>query len=174
MKKLLVILALSLSTNAFAGILLEPYVGYLSGTKKQTGNPNSDVTGMVFGGRLGFTMPLVFAAVDYSSGDLTSKTTGATDLGLKTTDLGLVVGANLSIIRLWGGYEFASTAKLHGFQELKGSGAKVGAGFKLPALPISFNAEYLMNTYDKSGSQTLTNKVKANSVLVSISAPFDF
>lgn len=173
MKKLLVILALTVSSNAFAGILLEPYVGYNSGTTTQSGDPDTDVTGIGFGARVGWKMPILFVAVDYSSASLTGKTTGAADVDVDAKNLGVVVGASLPVLRLWAGYTLDAKAKVGTDPEMSGTGMKFGLGYKLPLIPVSFNAEYLMSEYDEDSAGPINPKYENKTIFVSVSAPFE-
>lgn len=173
MKKLLIILSLTMSTNAFAGILLEPYVGYAIGTIEQSGSADSDFKGMGYGARVGWTLPLIFVALDYSKASGTTESPGTPDVDTDASNLGVVVGASLPIIRLWAGYNFQAKVQDEGSPEATGNGMKVGLGFKLPVLPISFNAEYIMTTFDEYDNQPLTPEVDSKTIFVSVSAPFD-
>lgn len=175
MKKLLIVLSLMISANAFAGILFEPYLGYhLAGTE-QTGSTDADVTGVGYGARVGWTLPLVFFALDYSAASLDIKADdGTPKLDGDYTALGAVVGASLPIFRLWAGYNFSSQMDIEGQGKAKGNGMKAGLGFKMPVLPISFNLEYIINQYDKLGSISLTNDLKQKGIFFSVSAPLSF
>lgn len=173
MKKLFVILSLLVGVNANAGILLEPYVGYHMGEGSQTGATDTDITGMGFGGRVGWTLPLVFFAFDYSSGGLDAES-GSSEVDADYKAMGAVVGASLPMIRIWAGYNFSAELELDSATKYEGNGMKGGLGFKLPALPISINAEYIINEYDEANGTSLTNKYEHTSLFVSISAPLTF
>lgn len=174
MKKILIIVALMFSVNSFAGILLEPYVGYHIAKSKQSGSPSSDITGAGYGARIGWTLPLVFVAFDYSGGSLTEKNSGGTSEDFTYTAMGAVVGASLPLLRLWAGYNFSSTAKFKTSGKLEGDGMKAGVGFKMPVLPISFNVEYTIDTYDKLNGSSFTPEEKQSGVFLSVSAPLTF
>lgn len=170
MKKLFVILSLLVATNANAGILLEPYVGYQIGQLKDSADNKPDVTGMGYGARVGFTLPLVFFAFDYSAAALDYEYQ-STKLDADYTAMAAVVGVSLPLIRLWAGYNFSAELDVDG-DTYKGAGMKAGLGFKLPVLPISLNAEYIINDYDEKDPGT-TQGVDHTGVFVSISAPLD-
>lgn len=178
MKKLAVILALFMSVNASAGLLLEPYVGYALGKRENAdGTGKGDVTGLGYGGRIGWTLPLVFFAFDYSMGGFETKDK---DSGIKFdtdhTAMALVAGVSLPVVRLWAGYLFDAEveAKTGGSTvKFEGNGMKAGLGFKpVPFLPLSLNAEYIMTEYDKANGTTLATKRENKMFFISISAPF--
>jgi hypothetical protein len=176
MKKVLVILAIFVSTNAFAGILLEPYLGYASGKVTQSGQTDIKVTGMGYGARLGYALPLIFIAADYSMQKTSAKQGSNPSIDADVSDIGLVVGANLPIIRLWAGYDFKSKVDMGSNGYMTGKGMKVGVGYKLPAIPVSFNFEYIMDNYDKniSGGVTTATDKDAKVMFLSVSAPLMF
>jgi len=171
MKKLLVILSIMFATaNASAGILLEPYVGYHMGSSE--GSEDVDYKGMGYGGRIGWTLPIIFFAFDYSAATVDYEASPTVDADMSA--MSLVVGANLPVVRVWAGYSFATEIDIEDFIKIEGSGMKAGVGFKLPALPISFNLEYVMATYDDPEVGTLTNDIDASGLFVSVSAPLEF
>lgn len=173
MKKLLVILSLFFVTsNASADILLEPYVGYNIATTTQKNSSDGDVTGLGYGARLGFTLPLVFFAFDYSVGTVDVEYPSSKPEA-DYTDMGVVVGASLPILRVWAGYYFSAEVEFPTYTA-EGSGMKAGLGFKMPVLPISFNVEYILKEYDESAGQTLANKIESKGLFISLSAPLEF
>lgn len=175
MKKLFIVFALVfISSTSFAGILLEPYLGYNIGSTSQTGSSDSKDNGLGYGARLGWTLPLVFFAVDYSAASIKDKPDVGTSSDVKYSAIGAVVGASLPVLRLWAGYNFKSTFDVDGGGKLEGNGMKAGLGFKMPVLPISFNLEYILNQYDKLDGASITNDVKHKSIFVSVSAPLTF
>src|SRR5690606_21527118 len=107
MKKLLIALTILVSTNASAGILLEPYLGYNAGKTTQSGSEDGDITGIGYGLRVGWTLPLLFVGLDYSLHDVDIKDSSGKE-SADVKNLGLVVGASLPIIRVWAGYNFSS------------------------------------------------------------------
>ena len=177
MKKLLVIFSILVSVNtiganANAGILIEPYVGYHIGGTEQ-GTTENDVTGLGYGARLGWTLPLVFIALDYSTAGVELEpTTGATS-DADYTATGLVVGASLPVIRVWAGYNFSAELDVEGGSDYEGTGMKAGLGFKMPLLPISFNLEYIINEFDEANGASLAQDLEAKTLFLSISAPLN-
>lgn len=172
MKKLLIAITILVSTNASAGILLEPYLGYNAGKLTQSGSEDADITGLGYGLRVGWTLPLLFIALDYSMHDVDFKdSTGKSSVDVK--NLGAVVGASLPIIRVWAGYNFSAEGEVEA-DKFKGSGMKAGVGFKMPILPVSFNLEYIINEYDEMNGMSFANKMESKTVFLSVSAPFSF
>lgn len=109
-------------SRAEAGILVEPYLGYqmmLTDIKLGAGagslNGQSvkiDGSGVGYGLRAGITLPMIFAAVDYSMASLSSSikeapagftvSTGTT----ARTSIGLTAGLSLPMVRPYVGYIF--------------------------------------------------------------------
>ncbi len=174
MKKLLIAITFLMSTNASAGILLEPYLGYNAGKTSQSGSPSGDLTGVGYGLRAGWTLPLIFIGVDYAIHDVDWEPDGAAKNSVDIKNLGVVIGATLPVIRVWAGYNFDAEADVKDAVKYEGSGMKAGVGFKMPIIPVSFNLEYIINEYDKANGMTLTNKLEAKTLFVSVSAPLSF
>jgi len=177
MKKYLIIAVVLFSTSSFAGTLIEPYLGYFRGTieQKNVVGSASDTTGIGYGARLGITFPLIFVALDYSTANVDVKPPVGAKTKADTSMLGLDVGVSSPLgLRAWGGYSFQSQFKDKDSNDTyKGKGFKVGLGYKLPLLPLSLNLEYLVNTYDKVNSVTLSNKEELKALFFSVSAPFN-
>ena len=194
----IILLALSFQINrAEAGVLIEPYVGYQalvtesplgSGASTFEGQSISlDDSGIGFGARVGFTSPMFFAAVDYSSANLKSKLKSQPEgLGFTTEDqtrtsLGATIGLNFPVLRPYVGYIFDDQIK-EGSDVRYGTGFKLGIGFTiLPKLKL--NAEYQMATYTKVkdssgtestfGSNQFFKSVKASGFFVNLSLPLE-
>lgn len=192
MKKVLaaVSLVLTMSSVAQAGILLEPYLGYETGAIEAEfiSLPGTTLTnkssGTAMGLRLGYQFLLPWVALDYTtaSGKYDKASLG-TDGNYSKSALGAVVGVDLPLIRGWLGYGFSNsmTAKpsTGGDTTFKGSYTKVGVGFGFIPF-VSLNAEYQINKFDKYDSNGIETKVSDtynkfdyNTVLVSVSVPFD-
>jgi hypothetical protein len=196
MKKILaiVLLAMGVSGVAHAGFLIEPYLGYNSGTSTLeytdlaaafTGesNANSKYTATAFGARIGYMLPmrLWFAAdVAMASGKNTPDNSSYNDTDFSAQTLGLDVGFDLPFLaRFWAGYIFSNSATFKGTSDTKytGTGMKVGVGFKI--IPkVSLNFEYITNSFTKfdsdSGSGDLSDTYKTNTntgYMVSLSVP---
>lgn len=172
MKKLLVILLFLVSTNASAGILLEPYMGYMSGSSSNT--PKLKLTGPNYGARLGYAMPGLFFALDYTLGILEGKQ-NTTTLDYDHKASALVVGTDVDVLRLWAGYTFANELDQDGNNGVyEGSGFKFGLGYKIIEMPLSLNFEYLIDTYDELDGANLPVELKINTMFFSVSVPLEF
>ena len=190
----LIALSLFTATTAKAGILIEPYAGYATGsseTKIGAGLGGTtykhDTSGLGFGARLGYTLPLVWFALDYSMANgakSKAKSTGATDADVDSTTLAAVVGVKVPFFRAWAGYSPMHSANVKGNgveTKFDGTLLKVGAGFT--GLPfVSINLEYRMmefKKYSQSGtsadlsSSGLYESAKGSDFLLSVSVPFD-
>lgn len=198
MKKILCLLTFLCAfsaINANAGIMLEPYLGYNSGTlahdvKTSGASEGGKVTGMGAGLRLGYKLPLMlWLAADYGmmSGGKFSADTAGLDGKVDSSDIYVTVGFDLPILaRVWAGYGLGNTAKVKfdSGPESKltyESAMKIGVGFKLIPM-LSLNAEYFMKTLkdfeDNTGATVVASNyystANASGFMVSISAPFDF
>lgn len=200
MRILLAALALvfAVHSRAEAGILVEPYLGYqmlMTDVKLGAGagslegqSAKIDGTGIGYGLRAGFTLPMIFAAVDYSMASVSSSAkevpagltiTSGTDA---RTSLGLTVGLSLPLVRPYVGYIFDDQIK-DDTDTNSGSGFKLGVGFTVFPM-IKLNAEYQMVTYTKSknssgtettfGGSEVFSGVTSSGFFVNLSVPFDF
>lgn len=191
-------LVAGISTRAEAGILVEPFLGYqvmMSDVKFGAGagaldgqSVKVDGTGLGYGLRAGVTLPMLFAAVDYSMANLSSSLkeapAGFTLSGSSQarTTLGLTAGIDLPLLRPYVGYIFDDQSK-DDTSTMSGSGFKLGVGLTVFPM-IKLNAEYQMVTYTKSkdssgtettfgGSESISS-ASASGFFLNLSAPFDF
>jgi hypothetical protein len=193
----ILVLFFSIGNRAEAGVLLEPYLGYqalvtditlgaaatpLDGTVLKLAT-----NGLGFGVRVGFALPVVFFALDYSSasGKMTVSEPAnftITPDEFSRTALGVTVGASLKVVRPYVGYIFDDQSK-SGNTTFSGTGFKVGVGFSI--IPkLSLNAEYVTSTFTKAkdsagteitlGDAEFYKSMKASGFFVSVSAPFEF
>ncbi len=159
------------SVPAFAGMHLEPYVGYglmgATGTQAQiSAKTNNNYTTLAGGARLLLDLGnVLFLGPDatYHQGMSATSLLGAVSNG-GAMQVGVVAGLNLLFLRVWAGYNFLdqntstvnTTVPLLGQVDVKnaysGTSMKVGAGIKLLPM-LRLNAEYLVQTYN---SQTAT------------------
>ena len=178
MKQLFVALLLSLAAGSFAhaDLMIEPYLGYETGnlSTKGSGADTSDETkGVVPGLRLGYAAPAVlWVALDYSI-ESNGKISG-TDYD--RSNLFLDVGADLLLIRLWGGYGFSNsltTKPTSGNNSNFSGGSMLKAGIGFTFLPfVSLNLEYMAGSF---GSYPSSNSsAKETMALASISIPMNF
>lgn len=180
--------------QAGAGIMIEPWLGYESGKVKCTtvggSDCGGDTTGVHYGARLGYkTIVGLWLAGEYngSSGLKTTQPNGNPDLDTEHKSIGATVGFDLLFgLRLFAGYNFveeletsspgSSSAKYKG-----GNSVKIGAGYKLPLIPLAFNLEMITSTYKKLETNgievdvdSVYSTLKHTGYILSVSAPFDF
>jgi len=178
--KLALVFICLISTSAFCGVLIEPYVGYLSvknsGTVEVFGMEadleETTAKGMGFGGRLGYGVGNIALGLDYMTANLDDDGDDT-----KLTNIAGFATVNLALLRLWAGYIFSSELEIDSDDlegTIDGSGYKVGLGFSI--LPkVSLNFEYLMLNYDKEDSDLLTAiDQDSKGFMVSLSFPFVF
>lgn len=181
MKKIFLLLAL-LSGNAYAGVLFEPYAGYLSGNYKQSlvingaSLPlNNDFTGYGAGARLGITTGYFALGGEVMKSKIKLKNGGGE---VEPLDYGAFAGVFVpGSFRLYGGYTLSSKADF-GADKLKGTGYKAGVGYEF-ASHLSINAEYVVekfDTFDLAGGLglggTLTYSGEAKGYMVTVGFPF--
>ncbi len=193
----LVLLSLAVTTQAHAGFLFEPIVGYSLGNYKVTGAAlNPDVTqqnvtttgnidGFTYGGRAGFLYGSFFLGGEYQASRAQLKLDGAGE------------GTNWSNVSIFGvaGVEFALGLRIfagmtvvpHESQvsttperiKYLGSAKKVGIGYRYK-VPFAVNAEYVMYEFDKYEQGAVKGNVKDrlskfdySAVVLSLSFPFE-
>lgn len=184
MKGIIVKLSLALSALAFvstaqADILLEPYLGYQTGTLKMTGSTDTKATGLVYGARAGYQSLGLMVGLDYLTGALKDDDTPSADV--TPSDLGIFAGYNFPVmLRVYGVYVLKAESKSKdssGTATLKeGKGIKLGVGFT-PLPLVSINLEYFQNEYDKVdvGGTTYTNlNPKTSGYGLTVSLPLTF
>lgn len=172
---LLVAGSMGLTQVAQADILLEPYLGYYTGTSKQTGTSDTKDKGVGYGGRIGYQQLGFMLGVDYQTGSWTTDSNPSSDL--TPTNMGAFVGYNFPLmVRVYAEYILSAkvAAKQGGAShDFTGSGMKVGLGFRLIPL-LSLNLEYISNSLDKFDGSSISNKVTHNIIGVTLSAPLTF
>lgn len=163
--------------SAQAGILLEPYLGYVSGKAEQ--GTSSNYTGMEYGARVGYSMLGFAGGLEYAAATLTDDGTPKSDLTIG--DIGVFAAYKFPVLfRVFAAYFPSSEVKVSnstGSGTYKsGNAMKLGVGFSF--LPfVNLNLEYMSSTYSDlqaSGvtvplNPSLTNK----SYGLSVSIPFD-
>jgi hypothetical protein len=179
--------AVGFTSQASAGLLLEPYLGYESSTQdyKQGAIDNGGTTtGLLAGLRAGYKLPLMlWFALDYSmmSGG-TGKPSGAgNDYKVDSSHLYFDVGFDLPVLaRVWAGVGVQNKAiEKYTASEATftfNSPIKIGVGFT--ALPfVSINIEYFMMKLKEVESNGITasnfDKNDNTGAIVSVSLPFN-
>lgn len=165
MKQLLTVLSILLiSKLSYAGLVLEPYLGYQMGTLDATYTggtaASSKDKGPVFGARIGYSFVVPWVALDYSM--YSGKDDATTPNDLKQTNIGLTVGAQmLPLIRPYAGYIFSAKNKASDSTSeatYTGTGLKVGIGFKVLPL-LNINVEFAKIDYKDYETSTASGKV---------------
>ncbi len=174
-----VLTALMLSPSAHASLLLEPYIGYVSG-KNEMGSSNSNFTGSELGARVGFSNMGFALGVDYDVAKYTDDSSPKADL--TSNDLGVFVAYKFPILlRAYLTYvpspELKSKTSVSDITFSSGNLTKLGVGFT--GFPfININLEYIMATYGKGSvggfTGDLPSKFKTTAYAISVSAPFNF
>jgi hypothetical protein len=186
MKRILAFVVVGLfSSQVFAGLYLEPYVGMEMGTSKGTviapvaGTITEDekLSGVNFGAKVGLSLAMISYGIDYMTGSLTGKdqsTPAAADTKNDVTDMGLYARVGLPFVSFSATYFLSS--KLENSQaELEGGGYKVGVGFKFFPF-ISINVDMIAINYDegKNSAGTFTSAdVDRKSFMLGLSFPID-
>lgn len=176
LKLSLMLSALAFVGNAQADILLEPYLGYHTGTSKQSGSADTKENGVVLGARAGFQSLGFMVGLDYMNGMMKDDDTPKNDLTV--SDLGLFVGYNFPVmIRAYATYVPTAKVKVKTpsvSYDLEGNSMKLGVGFT--ALPmVSINLEYVKTKYTKGlNGVTLLGDVDDSRYGLTVSLPLTF
>lgn len=179
------------ATSAWAGLRIEPIVGYSMGDYKTSTinthvESNGRVDGFTYGGRLGWMFGGIFIGGEYQAARAQLKTDGTGD------------AINWSNQTLFGelGYEFLLGLRVYAGININphksqvattpenttytGSAKKFGLGFQYHA-PFAINADYVMYDLDESQAGATKTKISAayekfqyNAVVLSLSFPFTF
>lgn len=158
----------AIAPQANADFLIEPYVGYYTGDIKDSSG-KSDMKGMGYGARLGYTSLGFMGGLDYFTGKWTIDNTPEVDV--TPTDIGIFVGFNFPIlIRAYGEYLLKSELKGDA-GKYEGKGVKLGVGFT-PLPLISVNVEYVTHTFDEFDGNSLTSDTTTKMIGLTVSLPF--
>ena len=158
-----------LGSEAWAGVYVEPFVGYASGTtdfntKISTNSitVSSSFTGLGYGARAGFkTMMFAFGG-EYAEGDFKYKSGG----GFKPKDIGAFIGVFAPLgFRAWGTYFFSAKAG-----SIKGKAYKLGIGYRFARF-MALNLEYLAHSYNDITIAPATVSTSAKTYFISLSIP---
>lgn len=164
-------LGLAVTTPAQA-LWIEPYAGYEIGDQEQ-GNSSYDASGLNLGIKGGGSIAQINLGIDYSLGDFTVEYTN-NDEDIKTRDLGLYIGTDLSVLKLWFVYLLDSEGNTEDSGDYEGDGGfKFGLGIKAFG-PASLNIEKSLRKWKERDGNRLTQKVELDGVLISLSLPFTF
>lgn len=164
------ILCVLFSFNTFAGISVEPIIGYNVGSEIQVSNGKDYQwgKGIGYGGKFAFendkSHGLAFG-LDYLKSDIDISNI---DQNVKTDDLGVYLGYKLpAFLKFYGEYIFSSSGdtEIQGrHRNLSGTGWKLGMGTTIIPF-IDVNLDYRKITYDK---------IDFSAVMFSLSLPLHF
>jgi len=158
-----------------AEITFEPYIGpYLFGTYSD--GSSSSISGFGIGAKGGF-----FFAKSFIAGlELTTAALEA-DKNPKENheQQGIGVFGGMIVpgvpIRAWMTFYPVYISRIGGGRRIDGSAFKLGLGISPFPLPISFNMEYLMATFDdqqvNGRTETLTPEASSQNLMVNVSFP---
>lgn len=190
MKIMMIAILLSFSSFSFAGILIEPQLGYVFSSKSTSGTVNltaaNNVTGTLdadykakgteYGGRLGYQIFGLMGGLSYGKTNFKmSDVTSGSDK-MKMTNMGAFIGYHApAFVRLWGAYNFSSKGNLSDIA-IKGKSTEFGLGFtSIPFLSLNFI--YRQYDIDKITTQgiefTTASSFKAKEMEFAVSAPFN-
>jgi len=179
---LILIVFVTFISQAQAGLLIEPVVGYNLGAKVDTDVDGvgevSGGTGPSYGGRLGYTTLGLQLGFDYLKSTL-AMDDDLVDEDVNLTEMGAFVGFKFPVLlRVYAGYIFSAKADTEvagsKLEYTDGSGTKVGIGFT--GLPfVNINVEYRSGKFDtlESGGVEIDSKATYSSLMLSASLPFD-
>ena len=189
-KNLLVLYVLTLSFTVEAGFLIEPFLGYISGSGEagSTISVDYDYSTPTYGAKLGYSMLGLSLGADYSMApefDLEAKTGSITVKDKhEMTKLGGFIGYDLpAMFRVSANYfadvTLEDTDGSDVGDELSGSGYGLALGYT--GLPfVSINVHYNMYTLDESKdasdgttSSLGANEIDINEIMLSLSLPID-
>lgn len=155
--------ALIFSFNANAGIYIEPKIDY-SALSLESSLPAGGLKGSMVGARLGYSLPLVTLAVDYSTGSPEAELNNNKVSSDNTrTGLTAIFAPPVLPFNVLAGY-YNSSLDISG-TKYEGDGTKFGIMFTM--LPfININLEYFTTSYDK-------NSLRDKGVMAGLSVDLD-
>ncbi|MEO0335266.1 MAG: outer membrane beta-barrel protein [Pseudomonadota bacterium] len=171
------------SHSAFAGIHIEPFLGYsVSGNYESDFGSTTDgdyvSDGPQIGARVGYGMLGFFGALEYEMSSMTAD--GDDDSSIDQTLLGVSVGYEFPIlIRGYATYIFSADGKSDDDfdSEFKGTGVKLGVGYTgLPFVAINFEMTQLnFNDYESNSNAAddAFESFDATYYTISVSLPLD-
>lgn len=186
MKKLLLtflLLCSFVTFNANAGIHLEPYLNVMdksTASDDSAGSSDTDISGMSFGARIGYSFAGFWAGLDYETAGSKTGEDDSGDYDITQTNTALAAGITIvPMVNVFAKYilkaSLTQDSSAMTEMELTGSGIGIGVGFTVAPM-VSLNLEYKTLTFDEfaqgSNSGDLTDEVKLTGFQVGISVPF--
>jgi len=152
------------SLRVSAGVFIEPVVGYAMGGPENS-STSYDSTGLMYGGRGGFSTMGFDIGAEYLMGQLEWEKGGVTT-NADHTYISAYVGYSLPVmLGVRAGYVFSNKYKTSS-GENTGSGFSLGVAYSVMPF-VKLNFDYKMLKYDD-------NSVKDNEMFFSLSAPIGF
>ncbi|MFI5391019.1 MAG: outer membrane beta-barrel protein [Bacteriovoracales bacterium] len=170
MKKYLILIFTFYSLNIYAGLLLEPYVGFDFSTygKTENGNLNVDWRSFEFGGRIGYIWDTFMVGVDIDSKDKKVEY-GPNDQDTEISNRGVFAGWNWEDWALRLKYYFNADWRIQGGSSYSGNGFGLDVAYRIKP-NISINLEFTRITYDNFEND---GDLETHDILIAVSFPFD-
>lgn len=155
------LVVLCISSVAHATVMLEPFAGYASGKAKgglqSTSTDSYDMSGVLYGGRLGIRHMGLMIGGEYLGGNMTVKET-TSNVSFSNQNIGAYLGYQFPVLglRIYGTYFLSSQATAASTPQVKlskGNAYKVGIG--LQSIPyLAVNLEYFHADYAQANAGT--------------------
>lgn len=167
---------IAFNQSAQAGILLEPYLGYVSG-KLKAPTADANYKGTELGARVGYSLLDFAVGAEYAMTNFTDDSSPAVDM--KGADLGIFASFKFPIlVRAYATYfpspESKNSSSGLSITSKSGNITKLGVGFTgFPFINVNF--EYITGSFSKaeSGGVEVPFDSKTTAYAISVSAPFD-
>lgn len=182
----LLISFLFITTNAHAGLLIEPVLGYNVSAKFKLGTDDSSEEkgkGLSYGGRLGFQRLGLSGGLDYLQSTIAIDENDY-DSDLKSQELGLFVGYRFPVLlKVYAGYILSANGESKyddgvdagTLKVSKGTGTKIGVGFTgMPFIDLNFEYRKIVYSEFEIAGFEVSEDTDFSSFLVSLSLPLDF
>jgi hypothetical protein len=160
--------------NAKAGVLVEPFVGYGTGSWKLN-SVSTNQSGVDYGGRLGWNFDGFLIGGDYVGGSFKDNQTGNNN-NITAQDIGGFLGFEVKRVTVRGAYNFNSQgtyAPTSGTNSVwKGNSFSASVGFAIVS-HISLNLDFMSGTYDTLNGVKQSNNLTNNIYSVRLSFPFE-
>jgi hypothetical protein len=183
-------LSIFISSQASAGLLIEPHLGYNLHSSTKLGTETIDSNGFQYGSKLGYQSFGFMGGLDYTHSSFTATTkpnSGTSDKDERKRDeFGLFVGFKFPVlVKAWFGYNFIAkesqsvlgpTSGTKAGEYYKGHSTEIGIGFT-PLPLVSINLSYKMLSYDKQNNTVATTalnpKFEPKEIILGISFPIN-
>ncbi len=163
------------SEKLFAGVSVEPFVGYATGEWSQAGN-SAKQSGVDYGARLGWDFGRVRVGGNFLSGALKDNASPISNT-ITPQDFGAYITGEFGRVSLRAAYNFSSQRT---FAPSSGTnntwkGTSFSAGFDVMLMShLCLNLDYVAGTYDSLNGASQTSKLTNSFFNIGISFPFGF